>query len=40
MIYTDFSMEKDGFVGHMVEPESGNTGHIVIAAHNSATGDN
>lgn len=30
MIYTDFSMKKDGFVGHMVEPESGNIGHIVI----------
>ena len=30
MIYTDFSMKKDGFVGHMVEPEGKNTGHAVI----------
>lgn len=30
MIYTDFSMKKDGFVGHMVEPEVRNTGHAVI----------
>lgn len=30
MIYTDFTMKKDGFVGHMVEPENNNTGHIVI----------
>lgn len=30
MTYTDFSMETDGFVGHMVEPESKNTGHVVI----------
>ena len=27
MIYTDFSMKKDGFVGHMVEPEGKNIGH-------------
>lgn len=30
MIYTDFSMDKDGFVGHMVEPEKNNTNHVVI----------
>lgn len=30
MIYTDFSIKKDGFVGHMVEPESNPTNHIVI----------
>lgn len=30
MIYTDFTVRKDGFVGHMVEPERNNTNHAVI----------
>lgn len=29
MIYTDFTVRKDGFVGHMVEPERNNTNHEV-----------